>query len=185
MIVLPGTPFLPNTKRKVTNLPPELISARTQLVDISLESRHDFILYLNLLNNYLETIFQYVSTKDHQLLLSSIHFAESIIISDTVPWHGIERPKVAFGKKLEAISWTLMHEIVTVAAAMSLNHSCLSSKIIDDLVETEPENLKDTAEAWTPVIKQYKSAVSLANFGLECLSHASTLDLVACEVFMA
>ena len=122
-----------------------------------------------------------MSTKDHQLLLSSIHFAESIIISDTVPWHGIERPKVAFGKKLEAISWTLMHEIVTVAAAMSLNHSCLSSKIIDDLVETEPENLKDTAEAWTPVIKQYKSAVSLANFGLECLSHASTLDLVAID----
>lgn len=180
MIVLPGTPFLPNPKRRLANLPPELTSARTQLVGISLESRHDFILYLNLLNNYLETIFQYVSTKDHQLI-SSIHFAETIIISDTVPWHGIDCPKLAFGKKLETISWTLMHEIVTVAAAMSLNHSCLSSKIIDDLVETEPENLKDTAEAWTPVIKQYKSAVSVANFGLECLSHATTLDIVTID----
>lgn len=175
MIILPGTPFVPHSKVKLSKTLPELAAARTQLTDAPLESHHDLISFLNLASDYLDSIILFTNSKDGKLL-SAARASGSIVFAEGIPWNGIMAPKLALGKK-PSCSWTLLDEMCATAASMSLCYSLVASKIIDDLVETEPTNLKETAESWTPVIKQYKNAASLASFGQECLNYRPELDL--------
>lgn len=180
MLVLPNTPYVPTSKHKLSNLPSDLISTRTQLVDISLENRRDYTTYLIFLQKYLEAVFQFTTASDRSLL-STIKHAQTILICESIPWKGLEPPKLSFGKKSGPIRWTLTHEIVTVAAAISSSLTILSSKIIDDLVDSEPENIRDSGDLWSPVVKQYQNAISYANFGSECLQHSENDDSIAID----
>lgn len=184
MLVLPNTPPTPIPwKVDTLVISPDLQAQRASLCTSSIASQSETVRYILGLEEYMEGLFQYLSSDTRHKTIP--HFAlKALEISLTaqVPWRNVEKKvnrKLFKLKQLQELQWTLANEIQLIAVSLATLYIKLGAELANELIDTEPglEPAKDSDEKWKSVANHYKRAISYGLFGSQFTLGSTSLTL--------
>lgn len=175
MIILPNTPPTPIILQGNAPITPQLKSTRAALVSASTESYNDLVRYVVNLEEYIEQLCQFAVELSEATLPSVVQFSSTFSLQSLSPppWLNL----VFFGdeKNLQKLKiskpkgdWYLINELELSLLSIALIYVRLGGELINELIESDDDNMQEINEKWKQVINFYKRAISFTKFGFEC-----------------
>lgn len=180
MIVLPHTPPSPKTWNPTSSfLSPQLLALRASLDSAVPSGNSESVRYVVKLEEYLEGIFDLLSTQASAGDLYA-DCALDIVLSSSIPWNNVllrdgNKSLKNIGKKPEPIEWNLAVEVQVTIAAIAFAYIQLGAELTNELIEGSEED--GVAEKWKLVANHHKKAIGYAQFGAKFATLSTGVQL--------